>query len=147
MLKRTWNSFAKKKWPNIHVLFQGIETREVLYKALISVSAHLHQWTIFLISPSTLAEVDLFPLLQPPSSPCFLGLSRPAYSFRSYFFLGCNMVQSFSLCQFWRSLYVKISFFFLSIYLFGCANRIFSCSVWDLVPWPRIEPWSPVMGV
>ena len=34
----------------------------------------------------------------------------------------------------------------LKKYLFGCAESvaalgIFSCNTWDLVPWPKIEPW------
>ena len=35
--------------------------------------------------------------------------------------------------------------FFKLIYLFGCT-RIFSCSMWDLVPWPRIRPVPPSLG-
>ena len=27
------------------------------------------------------------------------------------------------------------------------AYVIFSCSMWDLVPWPGIEPWPPALGV
>ena len=41
----------------------------------------------------------------------------------------------------------------LSIYLFiwlswvlVSAHGIFSCSVWDLVPWPEIEPGPPALG-
>ena len=26
------------------------------------------------------------------------------------------------------------------------AHKIFSCSMWDRVPWPGIEPWLPVLG-
>ena len=45
------------------------------------------------------------------------------------------------------------SLFFLNIYLFiwlcqvfVLACRIFSCDVWDLVPWPGIEPRPPALG-
>ena len=53
-----------------------------------------------------------------------------------------------------------INLFFLNIYLFiclhwvlaaahgifSCSRRPLSCSVWDLAPWPRIEPGSPALG-
>ena len=45
------------------------------------------------------------------------------------------------------------SFFFLNIYLFIwlhqvliVAHGIFSCGMWDLVPWPGIELRSPALG-
>ena len=42
---------------------------------------------------------------------------------------------------------IREEFLFLKIfiYLFGCAWSL-SCSVWDLVPWPRIEPRTPALG-
>ena len=47
----------------------------------------------------------------------------------------------------------KSFFFFLNIYLFiwlllvlVVACGIFSCGMWDLVPWPGIEPGPPALG-
>ena len=34
----------------------------------------------------------------------------------------------------------------MSIHLFGCTGN-FSCGMWDLVPWPGLEPWPPALGV
>ena len=43
--------------------------------------------------------------------------------------------------------------FFFNVYLFiwlcqvlDAACGIFSCSTWDLVPWPGIKPWPPALG-
>ena len=30
--------------------------------------------------------------------------------------------------------------------LFVAARGIFSCGVWDLVPWSGIHPWLPALG-
>ena len=30
--------------------------------------------------------------------------------------------------------------------IFSCGMRTLSCSVWDLVPWPGIEPGPPALG-
>ena len=40
-------------------------------------------------------------------------------------------------------------FFYLFIWLcwvLVAACRLFSCNIWDLVPWPRIEPGPPALG-
>ena len=29
---------------------------------------------------------------------------------------------------------------------FSCSTWVFSCSMWDLVPWPRIKPKPPALG-
>ena len=31
-------------------------------------------------------------------------------------------------------------------FFFSCGKRILSCSMWDLVPWPGIEPRTPALG-
>ena len=31
--------------------------------------------------------------------------------------------------------------------IFSCGTRTFSWGMWDLVPWPGVEPQSPVLGV
>ena len=28
----------------------------------------------------------------------------------------------------------------------SCSTQYFSCNTWDLVPWPKIEPWPPALG-
>ena len=44
----------------------------------------------------------------------------------------------------------SMHFFFFFKYLAApgliAARRIFSCSMWDLVPWPGIEPQPPTLG-
>ena len=35
--------------------------------------------------------------------------------------------------------------FCLILFLYLAALSL-SCNMWDLVPWPRIKPWSPVLG-
>lgn len=81
-------------------------------KPLLGVSAHLHQRTIFLISPSTLAEVDLFPLLQPPSSPGFLGLFQACLFFQSPISSwDVTWFNPFLFAKFSRSLHFIVSFF------------------------------------
>ena len=59
---------------------------------------------------------------------------------------------SFNLFSFFFSCCFFLNFiYFLNIYLFGCAGHagfsIFSCGIWDLVPWPGIKPRPPALGV
>ena len=30
--------------------------------------------------------------------------------------------------------------------IFSCGMQTFSCNMWDLVPWPGMETWSPALG-
>ena len=49
-------------------------------------------------------------------------------------------------------LFFIIIIIILNIYLFGCAGSClwhagsFSCGMWDLVPWPGIDPGPPALG-
>ena len=36
-------------------------------------------------------------------------------------------------------------FFFFFLYLFILLHQVFSCSMWDLIPLPRIEPRPPAL--
>ena len=59
------------------------------------------------------------------------------------------------------TLYFVFSFFFFNLFIWLCqalvvtnmifnlwwAGRVFSCAMWDLVPWPGIEPRPPALGV
>ena len=45
-----------------------------------------------------------------------------------------------------RILFLKI-FIYLAVLSLSCSiYRIFSCGMWDLVPWPGIEPGPPALG-
>lgn len=88
ILKCISNSFVKKKVAKYRCSHPRKEKQEKFCTKPWLASVPIRLWTVFLISPSTLAEVDLFPLLQPPSPPCFPGLSRPAYSFKVLFLPG-----------------------------------------------------------
>ena len=37
-------------------------------------------------------------------------------------------------------------YFYLSFFFFFLAVPGLSCSMWDQVPWPGIEPWPPALG-
>ena len=39
---------------------------------------------------------------------------------------------------------LKLQYLGSSVFIVAC--RIFSCGMWDLVPWPRIEPRPPALG-
>ena len=42
-------------------------------------------------------------------------------------------------------LFLKYLFIWLC-HVLVAAHGIFSCGMWDLVPWPGIEPWAPALG-
>ena len=31
--------------------------------------------------------------------------------------------------------------------IFSCGMQTLSCGMWDLVPWPKMEPWPSASGV
>ena len=42
---------------------------------------------------------------------------------------------------------IVMYFYFIWLpWVLDVACRIFSCSMWDLVPWPGTEPMPPVLG-
>ena len=45
-----------------------------------------------------------------------------------------------SYTQFFKIIYLFIYLFIWLSLIFIVVYGIFSCSMWDLVPWPRIEP-------
>ena len=59
------------------------------------------------------------------------------------------------LSFFWEWLYLFLICLFvclpqalvLACGILSCDMWTFTCSTWDLVPWPRIEPGPPVLGV
>ena len=56
-----------------------------------------------------------------------------------------------NICYMTQSLHLFKKFFYyflikLFIYFIFFAVQSLSCSMWDLVPWPGIEPWPPALG-
>ena len=51
-------------------------------------------------------------------------------------------VLGLSLVAAWRTFVVASGIFFV----FTCGKRTLSCGMWDLVPWPGIEPRPPALG-
>ena len=49
------------------------------------------------------------------------------------------------------ALFFFLIYFLIFIYLvapgLSCVMQVFSCSMWDLVPWPGIELWSPCIVI
>ena len=76
-----------------------------------------------------------------------------------FFFFNHTVFNSFHEGKDWSLPYLlalSTIFFFFLIWLhwvlgkargiFVVVCMIFSCSMWDLVPWPGIEPWTPAFG-
>ena len=45
----------------------------------------------------------------------------------------------------YKNFYIYVSIYLVCRVLVA-ACEVFSCSMWDLVPWPGIEPGPPAMG-
>ena len=79
--------------------------------------------------------------------------------YRTYSFVPQNVVNCFFFFFLKKYLFIwlhqvlvaapKIYFFqYLGLLIFVVACKIFSCSMmWDLVPWPEIEPRPPALGM
>ena len=66
----------------------------------------------------------------------------------SCIFLTLHLGLSFILVQNINSHLKKIFYLFIWLYLvLVTACGIFSCSIWDPVPWPGVEPGAPALGV
>ena len=46
-----------------------------------------------------------------------------------------------------RVLVTQHKIFFVTCRIFSCVTKALSCSMWDLVPWPGIEPRPPALGM
>ena len=57
-----------------------------------------------------------------------------------YFFLRFICLFGYSMWDLW-----SLSFWHTES--FNCSTWILSCSMWNLVPWPEIEPRPPALGV
>ena len=42
--------------------------------------------------------------------------------------------------------FLKYLFIYLAAPGLSCSMQTLSCSIWDLVPWPGIEPGPPALG-
>ena len=78
-------------------------------------------------------------------------LSKITYTGASYFQIQALAIVFLS----WKmriNSFLKLANFFFKLYIWlhqasFVAHRIFSCSMWDLIPWPGIEPSPPASGV
>ena len=81
----------------------------------------------------------------------YMLLCGPMFSFLLEIHLGVGLL-SVTVCLLLlfffvvKSVLVCTSFFFLIIYLFILAMPGLNCGLWDLVPWPGIEPGLPALG-
>ena len=80
----------------------------------------------------------------------YMLLCGPMFSFLLEIHLGVGLL-SVTVSFFFfvvKSILVRTSFFFffLIIYLFILAMPGLNCGLWDLVPWPGIEPGLPALG-
>ena len=82
--------------------------------------------------------------------------------FPPYLFMAWKLYSFYPIVSMYRGLFICYKYFkFLFIYLaawgFSCGPKnlqpslwhvgFFSCNMWDLVPWPRIEPGVSALGM
>ena len=137
----------------------GISPGDVLVDFALSLSFRnfkvSSKFTQILVDPKNCSRTvfeDYFVVkLQPPSMhlcPCSLGRNFSVWFtlIFIYFIWLCQVLAAahwnFDLC--WGML----DFFFFQFWHAesSCGTWTLSCGMWDLVPWPRMEPRSPALG-
>ena len=107
------------------IIFQGKE-RNMIKKRHIEVL--LGKWHISSVQQQAVAWAFALKLLIIPGNLVYALFLESMFHFLKYLFIWQHK-SLVAVCE-----------------IFNCSRQTLSCSKWDLVPWPGIEPMSPALG-